>query len=106
LSARDAESPASLISGFAVASFPVHAGLQVHTTLKNNTHATNGTYDNHRGGILADYQLLTPGLILSLLISFFVLVPALYAGINALSSIQAPLIMAPKDFSASAKKNN
>lgn len=65
--------------------------------------AANGTLV--RGGILARYQLLTPGLILGFLVSFFVLVPVLFAGISALSSIQAPMNMAaPKGYSADTKK--
>jgi hypothetical protein len=57
-------------------------------------------------GILARYQLLTPGLILSLLVTLFVFVPLVLFGISALSSIQPPLRMeAPKGYSALDKKN-
>ncbi|KAL1712246.1 BIG/ATPase V1 complex, subunit S1 [Schizophyllum commune] len=57
------------------------------------------------GGILKKYQLLTPGLITSLLVVFFVLVPVMMAGIKALSSIQSPLRLdAPKGFNAQTKK--
>jgi hypothetical protein len=58
-------------------------------------------------GILARYQLLTAPLITSLLIVFFVVVPAVMLGINALASIQAPRMEAPgaKGFNADAKKN-
>ncbi|QRV72291.1 hypothetical protein RhiJN_00305 [Ceratobasidium sp. AG-Ba] len=43
------------------------------------------------GGILARYQLLTPGLLLSLLIAFGLLIPLLMIGITALASIQNPI---------------
>ena len=58
------------------------------------------------GGILKRYQLLTPGLILVLLIALFVLVPVIFFGVSALSSIQSPLTNEiPKGFSAEEKKN-
>ncbi|KZT13179.1 uncharacterized protein LAESUDRAFT_719503 [Laetiporus sulphureus 93-53] len=58
------------------------------------------------GGILARYQLLTPGLILSLLIGFFVLVPTVMFGVSALAGIKSPLQgEPPKGFIASEKKN-
>ena len=40
-------------------------------------------------GIFARYQLLTPGLIITLLIVFFVLVPILMLVVKALASIQS-----------------
>ncbi|KAG8688515.1 hypothetical protein FRC08_011397 [Ceratobasidium sp. 394] len=43
------------------------------------------------GGILARYQLLTPGLLTALLIAFGLLIPLLMVGINALASIQNPI---------------
>ncbi|TDL29004.1 hypothetical protein BD410DRAFT_779281 [Rickenella mellea] len=43
------------------------------------------------GGILKRYQLLTPALITSLLLVFFLIVPMIMVGINALASIQSPL---------------
>ncbi|KAK0467789.1 uncharacterized protein EV420DRAFT_1259676 [Desarmillaria tabescens] len=59
-----------------------------------------------KGGILARYQLLTPGLILVLLIVVGVLLPIIYFGIKALASIQSPVRMdAPKGFNAADKKN-
>ncbi|KAK0242201.1 hypothetical protein EDD85DRAFT_946346 [Armillaria nabsnona] len=59
-----------------------------------------------KGGILARYQLLTPGLILVLLIVVGVLLPIIYFGIQALASIQSPVRMdAPKGFNAADKKN-
>lgn len=58
------------------------------------------------GGILKRYQLLTPGLILTLIVVFFVVVPIIAFGINALASIQSPLrVEAPRSFSAKDKKN-
>jgi len=57
-------------------------------------------------GILKRYQLLTPGLILTLIVVFFVLVPIIVLGVNALASIQSPLrAEAPRSFSAKDKKN-
>ncbi|KAI0643613.1 hypothetical protein C8Q79DRAFT_1002246 [Trametes meyenii] len=58
------------------------------------------------GGILKRYQLLTPGLILALLVTLFVLLPIIFVGVSALSSIQSPLTNdIPKGFSAEEKKN-
>lgn len=58
------------------------------------------------GGILKRYQLLTPGLILALLIALFVLIPVIFLGVSALSSIQSPLTNEiPKGFSAEEKKH-
>lgn len=56
-------------------------------------------------GILHNYQLLTPALITSLLVVFFILVPIVMIGINALASIQSTVrFEAPKDYSAQEKK--
>ena len=58
-----------------------------------------------KGGILHNYQILTPALITSLLVVFFILVPIVMIGINALASIQSTLRSeAPKDYSAQDKK--
>ena len=56
-----------------------------------------------KGGILHNYQLLTPALITSLLVAFFILVPIVMIGINALASIQSRF-EAPKDYNAQEKK--
>jgi hypothetical protein len=57
------------------------------------------------GGILKRYQLLTPGLIMALLVAFFVLVPVAMIGFSALASIQSPLrVEPPKGYSAPEKK--
>lgn len=57
------------------------------------------------GGILRRYQILTPALITSLLITFFVLVPIIMLGVRALASIQSPLSSeVPKGFDAQEKK--
>ena len=57
-------------------------------------------------GLLKHYQLLTPGLILTLIMVFFVLVPVIMLGVNALASIQSPLrAEAPRSFSAKDKKS-
>lgn len=58
------------------------------------------------GGILKRYQLLTPGLILTLIMVFFVFLPIIVLGINVLAGIQSPLrAEAPRSFSAKDKKN-
>ena len=58
------------------------------------------------GGILKRYQLLTPGLIISLLLALFVLVPVVLLGISALAGIQSPVRLdPPKGFQAGEKKN-
>jgi hypothetical protein len=58
------------------------------------------------GGILKRYQLLTPGLIAGLLVAFFILVPVIMVGLRSLASIQSPVrVEAPKDYSATTKKN-
>jgi hypothetical protein len=58
------------------------------------------------GGILKRFQLLTPGLITSLLVTFFILVPVTMLGLNALASIQNPLRMdTSKTFNAQERKN-
>ncbi|KZV71372.1 hypothetical protein PENSPDRAFT_605886 [Peniophora sp. CONT] len=68
--------------------------------------APTAAFASPTGGILARYQLLTPGLITALLIAFLVLLPALMFSISALSAIQSPLrVEAPKGYSAEGKKN-
>jgi hypothetical protein len=59
------------------------------------------------GSILHRYQLLTPALITTLLVTFFIIVPVVFVGVKALSSIQSPLrVGGIKGFSAIEKKNN
>jgi hypothetical protein len=68
-----------------------------------NTFQANTTLPE--GGILKRYQLLTPGLIMALLVAFFVLVPVAMVGFSALASIQSPLrVEPPKGYSAPEKK--
>ncbi|KAG9317058.1 hypothetical protein JVU11DRAFT_1245 [Chiua virens] len=63
------------------------------------------TVASPKGGILHNYQLLTPALITSLLVAFFILVPIVLMGINTLASIQSTSRSeAPKDYSAQEKK--
>jgi len=58
------------------------------------------------GGILARYQLLTPGLILSLLVGFFLLIPIVMMGVSAVADIKSPLQgEPPKGYLAAEKKN-
>ncbi len=57
------------------------------------------------GGILKRYQLLTPGLIITLLVVFFVLVPLVFMGISSLASIQSSVRLdTPKGYNAVEKK--
>jgi hypothetical protein len=57
------------------------------------------------GGVLKRYQILTPALITSLIITLFVLVPVIMLGVSALASIQSPLSSeVPKGFDAQEKK--
>ncbi|KAL5527030.1 hypothetical protein ACEPAG_5821 [Sanghuangporus baumii] len=56
------------------------------------------------GGILARYQLLTPGLIVSLLIAFFLLLPIVLLSVQALASIESPVRLdAPRGVTQSKK---
>ncbi|KAH8115768.1 hypothetical protein DFH11DRAFT_1587014 [Phellopilus nigrolimitatus] len=64
---------------------------------------SNGT-DTSSVGILQRYQLLTPGLIISLLVAFFLLVPIIMLAIQALASIQSSVRLdAPKGSSVDKK---
>ncbi|KAF8161775.1 vacuolar ATP synthase subunit S1-domain-containing protein [Mycena galopus ATCC 62051] len=73
--------------------------LLANTILNTNANSTTG-------GILAHYQLLTPGIISGLLVSLFVLLPIVMFGIQALASIQSPLRNEiPRGFDAAEKKN-
>jgi len=67
---------------------------------------TAGNSISAKGGILTRYQLLTPGLIITLFVTFFLLVPIVLFGISALASIQSPLrVESPKGYNAQEKKN-
>ncbi|KAG9089962.1 hypothetical protein FRC07_012217 [Ceratobasidium sp. 392] len=57
----------------------------------NHPSSTFANVTEPTGGILARYQLLTPGLLTALLIAFGLLIPLLLVGINALASIQNPI---------------
>lgn len=58
------------------------------------------------GSILKRYQLLTPALITTLVITFAVLLPVILFGISALAGIQSPLSTdVPKGFDAQQRKN-
>jgi len=70
-------------------------------------HAQQNTTLAH-GGILKRYQLLTPALITSLLVVFFVFLPVLYVGISSLAAIQSPVKLdnfGMKTFDATQRKN-
>ncbi|CAE6385233.1 unnamed protein product [Rhizoctonia solani] len=62
-----------------------------HFSNQPNTITTFANTTLPTGGILARYQLLTPGLLTALIIAFGLLIPLLMVGINALASIQSPL---------------
>lgn len=67
---------------------------------KQNINAPRAT-----GGILKRYQLLTPALIISLLVVFFVFVPILYVGISALASVQNSVRLDAPKVVSQEKKN-
>ena len=82
------------------------SALHVRQSSTSSTFDASADASPSTGGILKHYQLLTPGLILILLIALFVLVPVIFFGVAALSSIQSPLTNEiPKGFSAEEKKN-
>ncbi|KAH8106340.1 hypothetical protein BXZ70DRAFT_433961 [Cristinia sonorae] len=58
------------------------------------------------GGILKHYQLLSPGLIISLFLSIFVLIPVVLVGIQALSSIKSPVRLDGKMLAEYRQKKN
>jgi hypothetical protein len=71
----------------------------------DSTFAGNTTV-RQEGGILKRYQILTPGLITTLLVTLFVFVPVIMLGISALANIQSPLSSdVPKGFDAQEKKH-
>lgn len=57
--------------------------------LQRSSESNNGTV-LHRKGLLHEYQLLTPGLLLTTLVSILILFPILWFGIQTLSSIETP----------------
>ena len=85
---------------------PTLSARQSNPFAPASNHTSTAAFAPPTGGILARYQLLTPGLILSLAVGFFLLVPIVLAAISALASIQSPLQgQAPKGYIASEKKN-
>lgn len=93
------DSYAVLLTGTSSSTSPLVTKRQQPNTLSrpnfsNQPAGVVNTFDNTTlpsGGILARYQLLTPGLLTSLLVAFGLLIPLLMVGINALASIQSPL---------------
>jgi hypothetical protein len=78
--------------------------LSLHSLTFSASAAANTTLPS--GGILKKYQVLTPGLITILLVVFFILVPVLLVGMNALASIQNPVRSdVSKNFNAQERKN-
>jgi len=64
-------------------------------SIHNRLAADNSTLP--AGGILKRYQILTPGLLLTLIVTLLILFPIVFVGISALSSIKSPQRMeAPK----------
>ncbi|KAJ7198472.1 hypothetical protein GGX14DRAFT_665629 [Mycena pura] len=91
-------------------SFPNHlvifTGSSPLSFTKRAAPITSSIRNSTAGGILAHYQLLTPGLITTLIVTFFVLIPIIMVGMQALASIQSPLRNeVPKNFDAADKKN-
>lgn len=85
---------------------PTLYARQSNPLAPTSNHTSTTAFAPPTGGILARYQLLTPGLILALAVGFFLLVPIVLAAISALASIQSPLQgQAPKGYIASEKKN-
>jgi len=79
---------------------------ETHTDAFDSPFAPPSNTTLPEGGILKRYQLLTPALIMTLLVVFFILIPIVLVGFNALSSIQSPIrTEPPKSFSAKDKKN-
>ncbi|KAF7350888.1 hypothetical protein MSAN_01650900 [Mycena sanguinolenta] len=92
------------------ATFPNHliiyTGSSSPSFARRQAPITGSIANSTAGGILAHYQLLTPGIIVSLLITLFVLLPIVMFGIQALASIQSPLRNEiPKGFDAVEKKH-
>lgn len=84
----------------------VYSGLPVNSHFARQASVFAAPSDLPEGGILKRYQLLTPGLITSLIVVLFVFFPVLFVGVNALASIQNPIKLdLPKGFSAQEKKN-
>ncbi|KAJ7496589.1 hypothetical protein FB451DRAFT_1549683 [Mycena latifolia] len=87
-----------IYTGSSSLSFAKRAAAPITGSVRNGTAST--------GGILTRYQLLTPGLITTLLVTLFVLVPIVMVGIQALASIQSPMRNElPKGYDAAEKKN-
>ena len=87
--------------------FPNHlVVLSGSSTDTLNTRSTEPNLTWPQVGIFAHYQLLTPGLITTLLVTFFILVPIVLTGISALANIQSPLRTGvPQGYSAQEKKS-
>lgn len=77
-----------------------------HTPVSNLVSRQDPKPSKSAGGILKRYQLLSPGLILSLFLAFFVLVPIVMVGIQALSSIQSPVRLDGKVLAEYKQKKN
>ncbi|THH08029.1 hypothetical protein EW145_g2985 [Phellinidium pouzarii] len=93
--------------------FPNHFFLYTGSDMFDKRQFTGDSIDlpfsftaaNSTGGILQNYQLLTPGLIVSLLVSFFLLVPIIIFSVQALASIQSSVRLdAPRGLSQDKKK--
>ncbi|KAG5729275.1 hypothetical protein E4T56_gene8053 [Termitomyces sp. T112] len=103
-----------IYTGISAATFSVQHDSRQHIETEDDATLTWPVFDFvsvpsnttlAQGGILKRYQLLTPGLITSLLVVLFILLPILSFGFKALASIQSPLeTEAPNKFSADEKK--
>ncbi|KAJ3854466.1 hypothetical protein EV368DRAFT_36673 [Lentinula lateritia] len=86
---------------------PMHSKLLDLTENEAASSSPSIIAKKNKGGILHNYQLLTPGLIMVLLVVLFILLPVLYFGISAMASIQSPLRLdsMPKGYNANERKN-
>jgi len=118
--ALDSADPPAIFTNFmekVTAAFPDHLIVyssdspllmrrQLEETLDSSSLFSAPSDAGTSGGILKRYQLLTPGLILTLILVFFVFVPIIALGVNALAGIRSPIrAEAPRSFSAKDKKN-
>lgn len=84
----------------------VYTGVPVSTLRARAAASPAADKKKKHTGILHTYQILSPGLITVLLVVFFILVPVLLVGINALAGIQNMVkLEAPKGFDARERKN-
>lgn len=98
------QAPDSISVPFNNPFFSDSSNKETISTINQHSASNNTTY---RGtGILAHYQLLTPGLLTALIITFGIFIPLLFFGISALASIRAPVWIDPGNKGVSTDKKN